>query len=243
MRHVPLIICLVLITAMILHGVYDFFVTNEGIRYFSSEPIRLAYVVLLSVAGGMFALWISRLSPFSQRRLKLFALGALGLAGIGASFSRTGCGPAPFGSRNRTLSNSLIDALRPRRVEMSFLMGSYWHFYNDKREEERALSFQGIPPGERVQIFLWVNEWMALDNDRMRKIRNPTQRKPKSDLTCGTSAKSTHWDNEERRTGSADRIGARIEPAPPEEGVQNLRNSGFQVFASTPQPLQKEFRI
>ena len=85
MRRVPLILGLVLITGLIIHDIYEFIVTNEGIRYFSSEPIRLAYVVLLGVAGGMIALGISRLSPASQRRLKLFALGAFGLFLIGAA--------------------------------------------------------------------------------------------------------------------------------------------------------------
>ncbi len=80
MRRVPLILGLVLITALIIHDIYEFVVTNEGIRYFSSEPKRLLYVLLLGALGGLIALAISRLSPDSQRRLKLTGLGALGVS-------------------------------------------------------------------------------------------------------------------------------------------------------------------
>jgi hypothetical protein len=84
MRRIPLILGLVLIAALIVHEVYEFFVTNEGIRHFSSEPRRLGYVMLLSVAGGMVAFGISRLSPASQRKLKLSALGGFGVLLVGA---------------------------------------------------------------------------------------------------------------------------------------------------------------
>jgi hypothetical protein len=83
MRQLPLILGLVLIAGLTVREVYDFFVTNEGIRHFSSEPRRLLYVMLLGVAGGMIAFGISRLSPGSQRALKLTALGASGVCLIG----------------------------------------------------------------------------------------------------------------------------------------------------------------
>ena len=78
MRRVPLTLGLVLITALITHDLYEFFVTNEGIRYFASDPWRLIYVMLLGVAGGATTLGISKLSPGSQRTLKLTAVGTLG---------------------------------------------------------------------------------------------------------------------------------------------------------------------
>ena len=84
MRRVPLILGLVLIAALIIHDIYEFFVTNEGIRYFSSEPRRLPYVVLLGIAGGIVAFGISRFSPASQRKLKLTALGGFGVLLVGA---------------------------------------------------------------------------------------------------------------------------------------------------------------
>jgi H+/Cl- antiporter ClcA len=79
MRRLPLILGLALIVAMTIREVYEFLVTNEGVRYFSSEPKRLLYVILLGAVGGLVALWISRLSPGFQRRLKLAALGAFGV--------------------------------------------------------------------------------------------------------------------------------------------------------------------
>jgi hypothetical protein len=62
MRRLPLILGLALIVALTIWEIYDFFVTNEGVRYFSSEPGRLVYVVLLALAGGLVAFAISRLS-------------------------------------------------------------------------------------------------------------------------------------------------------------------------------------
>ncbi len=78
MRHLPLLLGITLIVGMTIWEVSDFFVTNEGVRYFSSEPRRLVPVVLLGLAGGVVALVISRLSPRSQRTLKLAALGTFG---------------------------------------------------------------------------------------------------------------------------------------------------------------------
>jgi len=78
MRRVPLILGLVLITALMVHDVYEFFVTNNGVHYYLSEPRRLLYVMLLGVAGGVVAFGTSRLSPGSQRKLKLVGLGLFG---------------------------------------------------------------------------------------------------------------------------------------------------------------------
>ena len=83
MRRLPLIIGLALIVALTIRDLYDFFVTNEGVRYFSSEPRRLVYMVLLGLAGGLVAFGISRLSPGAQRTLKLAALGTFGTLLLG----------------------------------------------------------------------------------------------------------------------------------------------------------------
>lgn len=78
MRRTSLILGLVLIAGLIVHDVYQFFVTNEGIQYFSARPSRLLYVLLLGIAGGVVALGINRLSPASRHRLKLMAAGGFG---------------------------------------------------------------------------------------------------------------------------------------------------------------------
>jgi hypothetical protein len=78
MRFVPLILGLMLMAAMTVLEIYDFFITNEGLAYYSSHSSRLMPVVLLAFVGGVLALGISRLSPGSQRFLKLAALGAFG---------------------------------------------------------------------------------------------------------------------------------------------------------------------
>ncbi len=78
MRRIPLILGLVLIFAAVGWDLYDFFITNEGVRYFCEEPRRLLYAVLFGVFVGLGAFGVSRLSPSSQRFLKLLALGLSG---------------------------------------------------------------------------------------------------------------------------------------------------------------------
>ena len=87
MRRLPLIIGLALITGLTVRDLYEFFVTDDGIHYFSSEPRRLLYVMVLGAAGGLVALWISRMSSGSQRKLKLAALGGFGTLLVGALVS------------------------------------------------------------------------------------------------------------------------------------------------------------
>jgi hypothetical protein len=81
-----------------IRDIYEFIVTNEGVRYFSSAPRRLLYVLLLGIGGGIVAFVISRLSPASQRSLKLMALGGFGclLVAATAFFGYVLCSlPAP----------------------------------------------------------------------------------------------------------------------------------------------------
>ena len=87
MRRLPLIIGLALITGLTVRDLYEFFVTDDGIHYFSSEPRRLLYVMVLGATGGLVALWISRMSSGSQRKLKLAALGGFGTLLVGALVS------------------------------------------------------------------------------------------------------------------------------------------------------------
>ena len=54
MRRAALILALVLITSAIIHDICEFVAVNDGIRYFSSEPQRLLYVVLLSLLALVF---------------------------------------------------------------------------------------------------------------------------------------------------------------------------------------------
>ncbi len=78
MRFVPLILGLMLMASMTVLEIYDFLITNAGIAYYSSDSSRFMPVVILAFVGGVLALGISRLSPGSQRILKLAALGAVG---------------------------------------------------------------------------------------------------------------------------------------------------------------------
>ena len=70
MRRVSLILSVLLIVALTIWEVYDFVVANEGIQYFSSDPRRLLYVMLLGILGGVVAWGISRSSTGAQREPK-----------------------------------------------------------------------------------------------------------------------------------------------------------------------------
>lgn len=52
------------------------FFANETNQYFLSEPQRLLYVAVIAIAGGFTALRFSRLSPRTQRHVRVFAWGA-----------------------------------------------------------------------------------------------------------------------------------------------------------------------
>lgn len=55
--------------------IYDFFVTNDGIRSFTSEPRRLLFVTGIALVGGGAVWAVGRLSTAAQRSLRLWALG------------------------------------------------------------------------------------------------------------------------------------------------------------------------
>jgi len=55
--------------------VHDF-VSNDPIGYFSAEPHRLLYVVVIAVIGGFAALGFSQLSPRAKRHVQVFAWGS-----------------------------------------------------------------------------------------------------------------------------------------------------------------------
>lgn len=54
--------------------VHDF-VTNDPIGYFSTEPHRLFYVVVIAIAGGLAALGFDRLPRRAKRHVIVFAWG------------------------------------------------------------------------------------------------------------------------------------------------------------------------
>ena len=79
MRKIPLIIGLTLLAALTASETYEFFITNDGIGYFTSQPHRLLYIVGIGVVGGALALAFSRLSPVTRRTLRLAVLGGFGV--------------------------------------------------------------------------------------------------------------------------------------------------------------------
>jgi hypothetical protein len=49
---------------------------SEAVRYFSSQPHALLYVVAIALVGGLAALGFDRLSACAQRQVRVFAWGA-----------------------------------------------------------------------------------------------------------------------------------------------------------------------
>lgn len=84
MRHIPLILGLTILLGLSIVEIYDFLVVNEGIEFYSSQPVRIRYILGLGVAGGVCAIIIGRLSSDVQHRLKVMALGVFGLVTTGA---------------------------------------------------------------------------------------------------------------------------------------------------------------
>ena len=76
MKRWSIILAAALVAAwMVVDTVHEFF-ANETMQYFSSEPHRLFYIVGIAVVGGLVALGFERLSPRTQRHVRVFAWGA-----------------------------------------------------------------------------------------------------------------------------------------------------------------------
>ena len=78
MRKIPLILGLMLLVFLTIQDAYQFFVADDGVGYFTSQPSRLLYVAGIGVVGGIFALAFSRLSPVIRRTARLTTLGGFG---------------------------------------------------------------------------------------------------------------------------------------------------------------------
>ena len=63
------------VIAMTAWELYDFFVTNEGVSYYASDPRRLLYAALITALCGVGVWVFFRMSPGTRRGLKLLALG------------------------------------------------------------------------------------------------------------------------------------------------------------------------
>src|SRR5688572_21626683 len=76
MKRWSIIIAAALVgTWLVADTVREFF-ANETIHYFASRPHRLLYVAAIAIVGGFIALAFSRLSPRTQRHVRVFAWGA-----------------------------------------------------------------------------------------------------------------------------------------------------------------------
>jgi len=72
---------IILVVAFAVFAIADTvreFIANDTIHYFSTQPYQLLLVVAMGIAGGLVTFGFSVLSPRSQRRAKLVALGSGG---------------------------------------------------------------------------------------------------------------------------------------------------------------------
>jgi len=76
MKRWSIIIAAALVAAWLVVDTVREFFANETIQYFSSQPHRLFYIAAIAIAGGFAALGFSRLSPRTQRQVRVFAWGA-----------------------------------------------------------------------------------------------------------------------------------------------------------------------
>jgi len=76
MKRWSIIIAAALVAAWLVVDTVREFFANETIQYFSSQPHRLFYIAAIAIAGGFAALGFSRLSPRTQRHVRVFAWGA-----------------------------------------------------------------------------------------------------------------------------------------------------------------------
>jgi hypothetical protein len=74
-----------LVAALIVWAAYSFFVANEGVHYFTSEPQRLLHVAAIAFAGGLLVLAFSRLSPATRHAISLVARGSFAIIVTGYS--------------------------------------------------------------------------------------------------------------------------------------------------------------
>lgn len=74
MKRLAIILAVALVAGWLLvDTVRDF---SEAVRYFSSQPYQLLYVVGIALVGGLAALGFDQLSARTQRQVRVFAWGA-----------------------------------------------------------------------------------------------------------------------------------------------------------------------
>jgi len=76
MKRWTIIIAAALVGIWLVVDIVREFFANETIQYFASQPHRLLYVAAVAIVGGFVALAFSRLSPRTQRHVRVFAWGA-----------------------------------------------------------------------------------------------------------------------------------------------------------------------
>jgi ABC-type Fe3+-siderophore transport system permease subunit len=137
---IPIILGFTLLAVLTIMDAYNFLVTDDGVRYFVSEPTRLFYVVAIALVGGGLALAFSRLSPITRRKLTLLTLGCFAACATGfavflviclVSFSTT---VAESGNRRW-----IIVALGSLIVVAMLIWFEFYQFW--RRGKSRATNF------------------------------------------------------------------------------------------------------
>jgi hypothetical protein len=76
MKRRSIILGAVVVGAWIVVDTVREFLANETLEYFATKPVRLLHVAAIAIVGGLAALGFARLSPSTQRQVRVFAWGA-----------------------------------------------------------------------------------------------------------------------------------------------------------------------
>ena len=130
---------IILVVAFAIFAVADAihdFIANDTIHYFSERPHQLLLVAAIGIVGGLMAFFFYRLSPHSQRRVKLLILG------LAASFVTLACGWFLYRAADFSFAggHTLIMAL----LSISAVALLLWfEFYQVLRDHDPVASYEG----------------------------------------------------------------------------------------------------
>ena len=85
MKKLILILICLLVTTQLAQDVYEFLVTNEGLKFYSRQPRWIIFVMGVGFVGGLVALIFSKMSCKSRRLIKLASLACFALGAAVAS--------------------------------------------------------------------------------------------------------------------------------------------------------------
>jgi len=126
MRSIPITAGLLLIGYLAAEEAYDFFAANDGVQYFASSPVRLAYAGCIAVVGGILYAAFFRLP---RRIRKVVYLAAVGVVGLTATAVAGFLGYMLIAYRTMLAEAGLKGALQGSSVATAAFSVCVWMFF------------------------------------------------------------------------------------------------------------------